>query len=101
MSSSLNKVEAIDDMSKCVEIMKAFGLPTTGLISLAEMKTTLSKHLEDLERISTRKVGEVSTQPPTSLLGDKYRLDGRYQFIVVVFKCNVVRHCFNVSRQID
>lgn len=84
MSSSLNKVEAIDDMSKCVEVMKAFGLPTTGLNSLAEMKTTLNKHLEDLERISTRKVGEVS-KPPISLLGDKYRLDSRYQFILVVF----------------
>jgi len=85
MSSSLNKVEAIDDMSKCVEVMKAFGLPTTGLNSLAEMKTTLSKHLKDLERISTRKVEEVSNQPPISLLGDKYRLDSRYKFILVVF----------------
>ena len=77
MSSNLDKVEAMDDMSECLDVMKAFGLPTKGMKTLEEMKTTLNKHLEDLERTSTRKVGEVSTQKP------------------------VICRCFNASRQID
>jgi len=66
MSSNLDKVEAIDDMSECLDVMKAFGLPTKGMKTLEEMKTTLRNHLEDLGRTSTRKIGEVSTQPPVA-----------------------------------
>ena len=103
MSSNLDKVEAIDDMAECCDIMKSFVLPTKGINTLDQMKTALSKHLKDLEGTSTRKVGEVSTQPPIFLLGDKYiyRLVSRYHFIVVVFKCCVVRRCFSASRQIN
>ena len=64
MSSNLNKIETIEDMKECFEVMNAFGLPTQGIYTLDEMKNTLSKHLKDLEGASTRKVGEVSTQPP-------------------------------------
>lgn len=60
MSSNLDK---IDDMAECCDIMKSFGFPTKGINTLDEMKTALSKHLEDLEGTSTRKVGEVSTHP--------------------------------------
>jgi len=76
--------------------MKSFGLPTKGINTLDEMKTTLSKHLKDLEGASTRKVGEVSNQPSVF-----FRLVSRYQLIVEAFKCCVVRRCFSASRQID
>lgn len=85
MSSNLNKIEEIEDMKKCVDVMSAFNLPTKGFNTMDEMKTALCKHLKDLEGPSTRKVGEVSTRPPILFKKkNKYRLVSRYQLIVVI-----------------
>ena len=85
MSSNLSRVDEIEDMKDCCDVMTAFGLPTKGYKTLDEMKTTLNKHLKDLEGTSTRKVGEVSTQPPIVFVKNKYRLV-RYQLIVIMIK---------------
>ena len=97
MSSNLDE---IDDMSEFCDVMKSFSLPTKGISTLNEIKIMLSKHLKDLEGASTRKVGEVSIQPPVFFLGGKYRLVSRYQ-LIVVFECCVFRRCFSASRETD
>ena len=86
MSSNLNKIDGIEDMRECCDVMTAFGLPTRGYNTLDEMKTTLSKHLKDLEGTSTRRVGEVSTQPPIVVFKKQVRLVSRYQLIVIMIK---------------
>ena len=97
MSSNLNKIETIEDMKESLEVMNAFGLPTKGISTLDEMKTTLSKHLNDLEGTSTRKVGEVSTQPPIFVLQNEYKLVSRYQLMLMALnKCCLVRQWFAV-----
>ena len=77
MSSNLNKIEEIEDLQECLDVMNAFGLSTKGFKEFGEMKTALCKHLKDLEGTSTRKVGEVSTKPPIFFLNNKYILVGR------------------------
>lgn len=58
MASNLDK---IDDLWELFKVMNSFELPTEGIKTSEEMKTTIRKHLKDLEGTSTRKVGEVST----------------------------------------
>ena len=59
MSTGLEKVDTIDDIAKAYELFKSFGLSTTGLNSLDEMKNKLREHLKGLEGTSSRKIGEV------------------------------------------
>lgn len=90
MSSNLNKIEEIEDIEECVKVMKAFGLLTKGFNGMDEMKTALCKHLKELEGTSTRKVGEVSTQPPIFFF--KKQIQFSWQLIVVILsKCCVAR----------
>ena len=59
MSTGLEKVDTIEDILKAGELMKSFGLSTTGLRSIDEMKSKLREHLKELEETSSRKIGEV------------------------------------------
>ncbi|XP_027059587.1 uncharacterized protein LOC113686190 [Pocillopora damicornis] len=58
MSTGLEKVDAIEDILKAGDLMKSFGLSTTGLRSIDEMKSKLREHLKELEETSSRKIGE-------------------------------------------
>ena len=59
MSTGLEKVDTIEDIFKAGELMKSFGLSTTGLRSIDEMKSKLRERLKELEETSSRKIGEV------------------------------------------
>ena len=67
MSTGLEKVDTIDDIAKAYELFKPFGLSTTGLNSLDEMKNKLREHLKGLEGTSSRKIGEVRDHSDTFL----------------------------------
>lgn len=57
MSTKIDEIEEIEDL---IDIMKSFGLSTKGCRGVDGMKTRLREYLEDIERSSKRKVGEVS-----------------------------------------
>ena len=54
------KIDEIDEIEDLLEIMKAFGVSAKGCKGVDGMKTRLREYLEDPERSSKRKVGEVS-----------------------------------------
>ena len=54
------KIDEIDEIEDLLEIMKAFGVSAKGCKGVYVMKTRLREYLEDPERSSKRKVGEVS-----------------------------------------
>ena len=56
------KIDEIDEMEDLFKIMTSFGLSTRGCKGVDEMKTRLREYLEDRERSSKRKVGEVSNK---------------------------------------
>ena len=70
MSTGLEKVDTIDDIAKAYELFKSFGLSTTGLNSLVEMKNKLREHLKGLEGTSSRKIGEVRDHSDTFFISD-------------------------------
>lgn len=79
MSSKIDEIDEIDDLS---EIMKSFGLSVKGCKGVDEMRTRLREYLEDPERSSKRKVGEVSII--LSLVSVRYFL---YPEISILFNC--------------
>ena len=91
MPSNLNKIEEIEDLKECVDVMNAFGLPTKGFNRMDEMKAALCKHLKDLEGTSTRKVGEVSTKPPIFFLKKQTQISWQLIVVILLSKCCVVR----------
>ena len=54
------KIDEIDEIEDLLEIMKSFGVSAKGCKGVDGMKTRLREYLEDPERSSKRKVGEVS-----------------------------------------
>lgn len=62
MSTGLEKVDSIDDITKACELIKSFGLSAKGLATLVEMKNKIREHLKGLEETSSRKIGEVCNQ---------------------------------------
>ena len=62
MSTGLQKVDSINDITEACDIIKSFGLSTKGLNTLDEVKNKLREHLRELEGTSSRKIGEVCNQ---------------------------------------
>ena len=65
MSTGLDKVDTIDDITEAYELFQSFGLSTKGLHSLDQMKNKLRQHLKGVEGTSSRKIGEVCNQNDT------------------------------------
>ena len=65
MSTGLDKVDTIDDITEAYELFQFFGLSTKGLHSLDQMKNKLRQHLKGVEGTSSRKIGEVCNQNDT------------------------------------
>ena len=65
MSTGLEKVDSIDDITEAYELFQSFDLSTKGLYSLDQMKNKLREHLKGVEGTSSRKIGEVCNQNDT------------------------------------
>ena len=65
MSTGLEEVDTIDNITEASELIKYFGLSIKGLDSLDEMKNKFREHLKELGGTSSRKIGEVCSHSNT------------------------------------
>ena len=65
MSTGLERVDTIDNITEASELIKYFGLSIKGLDSLDEMKNKFREHLKELGGTSSRKIGEVCSHSNT------------------------------------